>query len=211
MDLDILPDTFETRDHWWWRPGWRPGRRMHTMHLTLQNAPDSETTIRRVQESLASVDAVHPVPVEGLHLTMTGVGFTDEVTAAQLDEVAEQVFARAEALEVAPLVLESMLIASEAVMLCARKDPWLHQLLTIQRDAVDEVQGPREWGPFHPHVSVAYADGTTSIDKVRDALADHVAPLEAVEVERPMLTLMRLGRDRRVYEWDVVRELPLGR
>lgn len=110
---------------------------MHTMHLTLQNSPGAEATIRHVQDSLAGVDAVRPVPIEGLHLTMTGVGFTDEVTTAQLDEVAEQVFARAEDLE--------------------------------------------------------------------------VAPLEAVEVERPTLTLMRLGRDRRVYEWDVVRELPLGR
>lgn len=137
MDLDILPDTLETREHWWWRPGWRLGRQMHTMHLTLQNSPGAEATIRHVQDSLAGVDAVRPVPIEGLHLTMTGVGFTDEVTTAQLDEVAEQVFARAEDLE--------------------------------------------------------------------------VAPLEAVEVERPTLTLMRLGRDRRVYEWDVVRELPLGR
>lgn len=211
MDLDILPDTFETRDHWWWRPGWRLGRQMHTMHLTLQNSPGAEATIRHVQDSLAGVDAVRPVPIEGLHLTMTGVGFADEVTTAQLDEVAEQVFARAEDLEVAPLVLESMLIASDAVMLCAREDPWLHQLLTIQRGAVDEVLGSREWGPFHPHVSIAYADGATGIDVLRDALADELAPLEPVVVERPTLTLMRLGRDRRVYEWDVVRELPLGR
>ena len=46
---------------------------------------------------------------------------------------------------------------------------------------------------------------------MRDALADHVAVLEPVEIERPVLTLMRLGRDRNVYEWDVVRELSLSR
>ena len=211
MDVDILPGTDVTRNHWHWRPGWGPGRRMYTMHLTLQDAPSAEATIRRVQESLAEVDAVRPVPVQGLHLTMAGVGFTDEVAAGQLHEVSQQVFAGAEAIESTPLVLDSMLIASEAVMFCAREESWLEELLTIQREAVDQVVGRREWGPFHPHVSIAYADAMTAVDEVRDALADHVAVLEPVEIERPVLTLMRLGRDRNVYEWDVVRELSLSR
>lgn len=211
MDLDILPGTAEMRDHWHWRPGWGLGRRMYTMHMTLQNAPAAEAAIRRAQESLAAVDLLRPVPVEGLHLTMTGIGFTDEVTAAQLEEVAEQVFARAGVIGPAPLILDSMLIAAEGVMLRARDGVWLESLLRCQRDAVAEVLGPRAWGPFHPHVSIAYADGPVGVDVVRDALADQVASLQPVEVESPLLTLMRLGRDRRVYEWDVVRELPLGR
>jgi hypothetical protein len=23
------------RRHWWWRPGWRPGRRLYAWHLTF--------------------------------------------------------------------------------------------------------------------------------------------------------------------------------
>lgn len=102
MELSILPGHTVTQDHWHWRPGWRLGRRMYTMHLTLQEAPAVEDAIRRLQESLAALDVLRPVPVEGLHLTMTGVGFTDEVTAAQIDEVAAQVFAKAEAMSTAP-------------------------------------------------------------------------------------------------------------
>lgn len=181
------------------------------MHLTLQNAPVAEATIRRVQESLSEFSVIGAVPVEGLHLTMAGVGFTDEVTTAQLDKVSQQVFAMADALESAPLVLDSMLIASDAVMFRASEEAWLDDLLAAQREAVDDVLGPRGWGSFHPHVSIAYADGTTAVDPLRAALADRVAQLEPLVIERPMLTLMRLGRDRHVYEWDVVRELSLGR
>lgn len=211
MELGILPGRTETQDHWQWRPGWRLGRRMYTMHLTLQEAPVVEAAIRRLQESLAAVDMLRPVPIEGLHLTMTGVGFTDEVTAGQLDEVAEQVFAKAAAMRTAPLVLDSLLVGAEAVMLRAQHGAWLDELLASQREAVDAVLGPHEWGPFHPHVSIAYADGATEIRAAVEGLAEAVAPLDPLVVETPMLTLMRLGRDRRVYEWDVVRELPLGR
>lgn len=211
MELSILPGHTVTRDHWHWRPGWRLGRRMYTMHLTLQEAPAVEDAIRRLQESLAALDVLRPVPVEGLHLTMTGVGFTDVVTAAQIDEVAAQVFAKAEAMSTAPLVLDSLVIGAEAVMLGAQHAAWLDELLGYQREAVDAVLGPREWGAFHPHVSIAYADGATDTRGAFDQLAEGAALLDPLLVETPTLTLMRLGRDRRVYEWDVVRELPLGR
>lgn len=26
-------------DHWWWRPGWRPGRRMYAFHFTFGDQP----------------------------------------------------------------------------------------------------------------------------------------------------------------------------
>jgi hypothetical protein len=29
-----------TADHWWWRPGWKHGRRFHTWHLTFDDAAD---------------------------------------------------------------------------------------------------------------------------------------------------------------------------
>jgi hypothetical protein len=38
----------EMADHWWWRPGWRPGRRMYTWHVTFGEAPEVQ--------ALAAVD-----------------------------------------------------------------------------------------------------------------------------------------------------------
>jgi len=26
-------------DHWWWRPGWRPGRRVYAFHFTFGDRP----------------------------------------------------------------------------------------------------------------------------------------------------------------------------
>jgi hypothetical protein len=31
--------TGRMADHWWWRPGWRPGRRMYSFHFTFEDQP----------------------------------------------------------------------------------------------------------------------------------------------------------------------------
>lgn len=210
MEISFLQGRAETQDHWHWRPGWRLGRRMYTMHLTLQAAPEAGAAIGRLQQSIAAIDVLRPVPIEGLHLTMTGVGFTDEVTDGQLEEVAQQVFTKARTMSASPLILDSLFVGSEAIMLGAQPVDWLDEILLHQRRAVDAVLGPRQWGEFHPHVSIAYADGATSVRAAVERLAEDAAPLPPLVVDPPTLTLMRLGRDRRVYEWDVVRECPLG-
>lgn len=40
MKLKRDPHPGPTENHWYWRPGWGPGRRMYTFHLTWEQAPD---------------------------------------------------------------------------------------------------------------------------------------------------------------------------
>ena len=37
-------DFTQTRSHWWWRPGWGPGARFLTFHLTFERAPELQAT-----------------------------------------------------------------------------------------------------------------------------------------------------------------------
>jgi hypothetical protein len=79
------------RRHWWWRPGWRPGRRLHAWHLTFgdQTVSRGRAELRRVagdyQARLAGLPGLGLVPAEWLHLTVQPVGFADEVGAGDLD------------------------------------------------------------------------------------------------------------------------------
>jgi hypothetical protein len=64
------------RRHWWWRPGWRPGRRLYAWHLTLrdQTVSQGQADLRQVvgayQARLAGLAGLDLVPAEWLHLTV---------------------------------------------------------------------------------------------------------------------------------------------
>src|SRR5215472_3175916 len=81
------------RDHWWWRPGWRLGRRAYTFHITFEDpdAVEGGDDLRRMateyQGILATLPGLDLVPLHWLHLTMQNVGFTDEVPEASADAV----------------------------------------------------------------------------------------------------------------------------
>jgi hypothetical protein len=76
------------RGHWWWRPGWRHGRRYYTWHLTFDNADDLHALVRHYHAELADIPELDPVPLTGLHLTMQGIGFVDEVSESGVRTIA---------------------------------------------------------------------------------------------------------------------------
>lgn len=210
MHWKILDGATETADHWRWRPGWRPGRRMVTMHLTVPHAPELHALSREVGPVLAGLGAFDPVPVHGLHLTMTGVGFTDELATGQAEQVWDEVVDGLGDLDVAPLLLDRVAIGTEAVMLCPPPTPWLEELCTLQREAVDRMRGHGEERPtFHPHLSLAYAHSVVALPEVAAAVAPLLERTPPLTVQRPMLTMMRLGRDTHEYAWEVLAERPL--
>jgi hypothetical protein len=67
------------RDHWWWRVG----RHLYTWHVTFEGQTDLHRLVRAYQARL-DLPGLDLVPVAWLHLTMQGVGFTDEVAGQDL-------------------------------------------------------------------------------------------------------------------------------
>lgn len=204
MRIVVPPDVTATADHWYWRPGWAPGRRMVTFHLTWENADAVGALAAAVAPALATVPALDPVPVPWLHLTMTGVGFTDEVSDAALAAVAEPVFAAWKRFGAVELVIEDVLVARESVMLTPAASGWLSELFETQRTAVDTVLGDRTWGIFWPHIALAYAHAAAPAAPIVALLRQALASQPEWITARPTLTLLRLGRDERVYTWEVV-------
>jgi len=82
--VSVRPERM--RDHWWWRPGWRAGRRLYTWHLTFEGHHDLHRLVGTYQDCL-DVPELDLVPLEGLHLTMQGVGFTDQLSQQQVRQI----------------------------------------------------------------------------------------------------------------------------
>lgn len=209
MKLELGRDLTTTRDHWWWRPGWREGRRMATFHVTMERAEEIHALARAVAPVLDTLPEIGPVPLEGLHLTMNGVGFTDEVTEVQLSEISRRVFDGLADLPHGPLVCDSLLVELESVKVADAHAVWLDPLCALQRSVIDDVLGPREWGEFWPHVTLGYCTGEAPAADIVDTLLP-VLPTGPLVVEDPLVTLMELGRDRKVYEWEVLRQASIG-
>src|SRR5262249_4986867 len=84
---DTHPTTM--RNHWYWRPGWRPGRHFYTWHLTFDHAHDLHALVDTYQRRLADLPGLDLIPRPWLHLTLQGVGFVDEVTEQDARRIAQ--------------------------------------------------------------------------------------------------------------------------
>jgi hypothetical protein len=81
--------TQSMRDHWWWQPGWRVGRSLYTWHVTFNDQPAVHQLAADYAPVLNDLPTLDPVPVRWLHLTMQGIGFTDEVDRADVDAITD--------------------------------------------------------------------------------------------------------------------------
>nr|WP_218008044.1 2'-5' RNA ligase family protein [Herbidospora sakaeratensis] len=196
-----MTDEQRMADHWWWRPGWRVGRRGYAWHLTFRDAADVHRLAAVYRQGLAGLTELDPVPDASLHLTMQQVGFVDEVTDEQVKLMVEAATRRLAALPAFDLELDRPVITREAV----RWDPVpAAPVVAVRlaiRQAMAEVwpEAPGREGGFVPHVSIAYSNAAVPYSAVATALALIDAPPARVRVEKADLIVIH--RDRRMYEW----------
>lgn len=203
--------VIQTRNHWWWRPGWAVGTRYYAWHLTFEHCHELHLLAARLRVALARHPVQDVVPDGGLHLTMAGVGFVDDVTDEQLAAISDGVFGQLDTLPDGVLTLDDILVGAEGVLVEARKDSWLMELGRLQQRVIDDVLGPRETGlALWPHVSLSYANGGESASALVADLQTVSPPQDSLVVVRPRVTLMRMHRDSRRYQWDVVRQQVWG-
>lgn len=193
-----------TTNHWADRDQWAGGRRQLTLHLTFAGTglADATAGLRAALEPLVDV-----VPPEWLHLTMTPLGFTDEVDRDVAGAVADDVFtAWADRRPAHPeLALDTVLVGSEGVLLCGPVPAWLGDLVRLQRETVDRHLGAREWRDFWPHASLGYFNAAVPVEQVAAALADPAREASGVVVE-PTLSLLELTCRDHLYAWTVLRD-----
>jgi 2'-5' RNA ligase len=203
-------DPERMRDHWWWRPGWRLGRRMYTWHFTFDNQADLHALVEAYQARLTSLPGLDLIPRQWLHLTTQGVGFTDEVPETDLEAVID---AARERLAAVPRVTASMgpaVVDPEVIRLEVHPADALTPVRRALRDAIATVRGLEhltESDDWTPHVSVAYSNSDGPMEPYIKALDPPLAP---VSVEIADVQLIVLGRDEHLYEWETCADVPLA-
>ncbi|RKN50428.1 2'-5' RNA ligase family protein [Micromonospora endolithica] len=197
-------DLPELTSHWYWRPGWRADRQFYTWHLTFEHQPELHHVVTNLQRQLA-LPGLDLVPLDGLHLTMQGLGFTDEVTDHGLRTIVAEAQRRCAGIPPLELSLGPVDPDAEGIGLLVR--PWdrVEQLRAAIRDAIGSVWQtvPEAAEGFRPHVTIAYSGSQTPTGPVRDRLnaLRHQPPARVIIRQA---TLIALRRERRTYQWTTV-------
>ncbi len=198
-------------DHWWWRPGWRVGTRFYAWHITQDDQPEVRDLAQRYRAAVSTIETLDPIPDEWLQMTMQGVGHVEDINIAALDFVTLRVADRLRALAPITTSYQRADITSEAVILAPDDPEAFAEVRRAIRAGITDALGecPESEDGFRAHVSVAYGNADADAAPIREALdrAEPVAPSTATYTK---VSLIRMHRDQRMYEWDVMREVPLG-
>lgn len=201
----------QMRDHWWWRPGWGTGRRFYTWHLTFDDQPKLHRLVQTYQNRLSGFPALRPVPTEWLHLTIQGLGFTDEVADEEVTAVVAA--ARERLADLSPLVLTfgPAVVFAEAIVLPPTPAEDVSRVRTTLRAAIADVRGddnvPESAGGYRPHVSLAYSTAEQPAEPIVGVL--EATAVDAVTITVDKASLIVLGRDEGMYRWRTVDSVAL--
>jgi hypothetical protein len=114
--MSVIGPADHMRNHWWWRPGWRAGRRMYTWHITFDDQHSLRELVKAYQAALTSLDGLDLVPISWLHLTMQGVAFTDEISWQEVADITEAARTRLATLHSVSLLAGPAFVDPEAIM-----------------------------------------------------------------------------------------------
>lgn len=207
--MSAIGPSDHMRDHWWWRPGWRVGRRMYTWHITFEGQSQLHELVSAYQSALNPLPGLDLIPLPWLHLTMQGIGFTDEIEQQEIADVADSARKRLANQRPVSITIGPAIVDPEAIMFEVAPTDALSPVRAAVRDAIAEVRGEAnvpETDEWTPHISLAYSNG--------DGLASpYVAAVDSVQKSPVTLTvssahLIELNRDTRLYQWTTKAEVP---
>jgi 2'-5' RNA ligase superfamily len=133
-----------------------------------------------------------------------------EVGEPDLDAITGAARARLAAVPAPTVTIGPARVLTEGVGCDAAPRGALTPARDAVRAAIADIWGPSrvpEAAEWWPHVSLAYAraDGSAApVEAARDGF-DAVATVEVTAIQ-----LIRLGRDQRMYEWELLASVPLA-
>jgi 2'-5' RNA ligase len=183
---------------------------MFTWYVTFDDQPALRDLAAKVRERLAGLAGLDLVPGQWLHLTTQGIGFTDEVSEADLAAITGAARARLASVSPPEVTIGPARVADEGVVCWVGPAGVLDPVRDALRAAIAGIWGPErvpEGPQWTPHVSMAYSNMTGPAGVVEAALEGEDT---VVAVTVGAVQLIRLGRDQHVYEWETCATVPLG-
>ncbi|MFJ6982593.1 MULTISPECIES: 2'-5' RNA ligase family protein [unclassified Streptomyces] len=201
-------DSVETMVDHWDRPGWTARTRAYYWMLTFTDSPALAGLARHCQQHLAPL-GLDPVPLDGLHITLTRVGSASTLAPGLLDDIVSA----AMPLLPASFRLRAVPLAGSRGAVRLTVTPWvpvlaLHAALS-EAMRLNGVVPRKPTALFRPHLSLAYNNRSRPAGPIIEAVTP-LRGLPPVELYVQEVQLVELRREGRAYRWDVVKGLPLG-
>ncbi|MGH3889243.1 MAG: 2'-5' RNA ligase family protein [Pseudonocardiaceae bacterium] len=209
---ELNDSTDMMRDHWWWRPGWRLGRSFYTWHITFSQNPQLTDFSSRHKQTIDRFETLDKVPFSGLHVTLQGIGFVDEVDRADIDHIIAATQVRCSRLQAFEIEIGPTVVDTEGVYAPVHPIETVTELRKALRAGIGDIWGEGNvWESiegFRPHLTLAYSNGAGSIRDIEMTLkANNPGTVRATI---STVSLIDLNRDRRLYEWSEVATVRLG-
>ncbi|HET9255397.1 MAG TPA: 2'-5' RNA ligase family protein [Pseudonocardiaceae bacterium] len=201
-----------TRDHWWWRPGWHEGRSFYTWHIIFPSSDPMRQITSSYAPVIKQIETLDPVGIDGIHMTLQGIGFTDEVSAADIRKIAASASSRCAQLEPIRVRIDEPRIDEEALHMNLHPVERLAQVKQELRNGIGDVWGyeniPESMDGFRPHISLAYSNGIAPMERIDVTIKQQRLPVTDVLVSS--VSLLDLNRDHGRYEWTEIATVTLG-
>jgi hypothetical protein len=183
---------------------------MYAWHVTFGDQPAVQDLAARARALLGDVPGLDLIPGPWLHLTTQDVGFSDEVSSADLAAITAAARSRLAAVPPAAVIVGPARVVTEGIACDALPADALRPVRDAVRAGIGDVWGrarvPGE-ADWWPHVSLAYASAGGPAAPVEAAL-DGFGETAVITVTEIQLIL--LGRDEHVYQWETLAAARLG-
>jgi 2'-5' RNA ligase len=201
----------QLRDHWVWRPEWTPARTCLYWYLTFRDDEITRTLGDEVLSTVRDTAWLDDVPPEWRHVTVTDIGFTDELEPADVEHVRSAVADEVADEERLRLTLGPVQTFASAVVVATGP---LDRLRTVQqgvRRATSAALGARHADVhrhlFWPHLSLGYVN--RPVDEHTASRFRQEVPAVEGRVDVDAVTLVAVTRRDHGYRWDVEAEVDL--
>ena len=216
-----MSDVIETplppslRNHWWWRPRWKTGRHYYACHLTLDDQPQLRQLVAMYQQAIEDRPGLDLIPPEWLHITMQGIGFTDEISGTELRSLTEALTQELGKIDPPTVSFRSLTVHPEAIFLKAHPADALYPLRArMHRAVIDAIGTTSSAGDmpapeqFNPHASIAYVNTDGQAQPIAEAL--QTLRTTTVIATFGKASLLEFHRDHRMYEWTSATPIAIG-
>ena len=186
----------------WARRGWWTGREAYYWMIRF-DGDDAVAQLATSCQATLRHRALDLVPRRGLHLTLSRIGFTDEVdVATALGQVG---LARRRLVNTQPIPVRVGPLAGSGGAIRLIVTP--RQPLTALRDRIRTL--PATGDEFRPHVSVGYLNRQTAAAPLIERVRDIRHRLRPVLTTVDAIQLVLLRREEHRYELETLEVLPL--
>jgi 2'-5' RNA ligase len=197
---------------------YQSGRSDWNFNITFRDQLDVARMLDEYGKIIAPVSKLlyAPIPLQWLHLTILRAGFFEDFSVSEMQTVAqklEPIFAN---FDLSELAFDSWWLLYGNVILHVSPGDKIEQCYNAIVDMIHETLGADRLkiplgphGSFTPHVTLAYTKSHHRELELNAALSTQLIKPAHFKIEK--VSLLRQWPADGHYEWDVIREIPVGK